>query len=49
MSRLAKASWNQSRLDALVGDQEIGVRQRLQDGRGATPSADLALGDEQYQ
>jgi hypothetical protein len=31
---------NRSRLDALVGDQGFGVRQRGQDGRGAAIVAD---------
>jgi hypothetical protein len=34
---------------ALVGDQNIGVRQVWLDGRGASIVADLALGEEQYQ
>jgi hypothetical protein len=49
MSRSVRASRNQSRLDALVGDQEIGVRQVRQDGRGASIVADLALGEQQDQ
>jgi hypothetical protein len=49
MSRSDRVWRNQSRLDALVGEQHLGVRQRSQDGRGAAPGADLALGEEQYQ
>jgi hypothetical protein len=33
----------------LVGDQDLGVRQRLQDGSGAAIVADLALGEQQDQ
>jgi len=40
MSRSDRAWRNQSRLDALVGDQDLGVRQRLQDGRGTAIVAD---------
>jgi hypothetical protein len=49
ISRSVRASRNQSRLHALVGDQEIGVRQRSQDGRGASIVAYLALGEQQDQ
>jgi hypothetical protein len=40
MSSLDRAWRNQSRLDALVGDQSPGVRQRRQDGRAAAIIAD---------
>jgi hypothetical protein len=40
MSRSDRAWRNQSRLDALVGDQDLGVRQRLKDGRGTAIVAD---------
>jgi hypothetical protein len=49
ISRSVRASRNQSRLHALVGDQEIGVRQVGQHGRGASPGADLALDEQQDQ
>ena len=43
--RLDRAWRNRLRLDALVGDQDLDVRQRLQDSRGAATIADPALGE----
>ncbi|MFT7028165.1 MAG: hypothetical protein ACJAVS_002400, partial [Paracoccaceae bacterium] len=43
MSRSDRAWRNQSRLNALVGDLDLGVRQRSQDGRGAAIVTDLSL------
>ncbi|MFT4830224.1 MAG: hypothetical protein ACI95R_002938 [Halioglobus sp.] len=40
---------NQSRPDALVGDQGLGVRQCLQGRRGAVMVADLPFGCRQHQ
>jgi hypothetical protein len=45
-SRSDRAWRTRSRLDALVGDQGLGVRQRLQDGRGAAMLVCLALGEQ---